>query len=318
MKQEIMNTLDTLKKASGLPIKYLSEKIGLSSRKISVWRKGSIGSENKCIPKSHWITPEERKAVEDFKRENPFFGYVLLTWMMIDRDIAYMSPSSVYRILVECGLNNKWRKPTSDSKKTGFDQPKSIHEHWHTDISYINFKGSFVYLICVLDGFSRAVLSWSIATKMESLDVQLVLWDACEKWLGGDREKGIRLITDNGSQFSTKEFKQTLKEYSITNVRTSVNHPQSNGKIERFHGTIKSELIREIPKYSLEQVRYEVGHWIEHYNNVRLHSAIGYVAPMDVFYGRKDSILRERKEKLIEGKLKRKQYSESIKLDLVA
>ena len=283
-----------------------------------MWRKCKNKSPKKVIPKSHWITPEERKAVEDYKRNHPFKGYVLLAWMMIDENIAYMSPSSVYRILVDCGLNRRWQKPLGDSKKTGFDQPKAIHEHWHMDISYINFKGSFVYLISVLDGFSRAVLAWSISTRMESLDTQLVLWDACDKWLGGDKFLAVRLITDNGSQFLTKEFKQILKEFSIHNVRTSVNHPQSNGKLERFHGTIKTELIREIPMYSLEQIREEVGQWIEEYNSVRLHSAIGYVTPMDVFYGRKEKILAERKEKLLEAKLKRKQYSVKANIRLVA
>lgn len=290
-------------------MKKLSELLGLQTQKISEWKKEKIAKVKLNIPKSHWSTPEEQKAVVDFKKENMCLGYIRLAFMMIDRDIAYFSPSSVYRILVNAGLNNKWTKPAGEPKKEGFDQPERVHEHWHLDISYIHFKGIFVYLICVLDGYSRAILEWDIRMNMESLDTQIVLWRACDKWLDANNPNNPRLITDNGSQFLTSEFKATLKEFSMTNVKTSVNHPQSNGKLERFHGTIKSEAIRDMPKFTLEQMKDEVKAWIHFYNYERLHSALDYVAPMDVMEGRRDSILLERKRKLLEGKQKRREYA---------
>jgi transposase InsO family protein len=309
MKKEILDTLERLKKKTGLPIKKISEFLSVGAAKISVWKKKRIKKEKSNIPKSHWSTPEEQEAVTAFKKENMCTGYVRLTWMMIDRNIAFLSPSSVYRILVNAALNNKWTKPAGEPKKIGFDQPEKLHEHWHTDISYVNFRGTFVYLISVLDGFSRAILGWDIRTRMESFDVQIVLWGVCTRWLDLNGPDRPRLITDNGSQFSTKEFKETLKHFSIKNVRTSVNHPQSNGKLERFHGTIKSEVIRDMPKFTLEQMKKEIEEWIHYYNHERLHSSLDYVAPMDVIGGRKDSILLERKRKLLEGKQKRKEYS---------
>jgi hypothetical protein len=138
----------------------------------------------------------------------------------------------------------------------------------------VNFRGTFVYLICVLDGYSRTILSWDIRTSMDSYDVTIVLWHACEKYLVANNPNNPRLITDNGSQFLTAEFKATLKEFSMTNVKTSVNHPQSNGKLERFHGTIKSEAIRDMPKFTLEQMKKEVEEWIRFYNYERLHSSL--------------------------------------------
>lgn len=290
-------------------MKKLSEMMNVHIQKLIEWAGKKAQKEKQNIPKSHWSTPEERKAVIEFKRENMSAGYVRLTWMMVDRDIAYLSPSSVYRILVSAALNNKWTKPAGEPKKEGFDQPSGVHEHWHTDISYINFHGTFVYLVCVLDGFSRAVLAWDIRTKMESFDVQIVLWSACEKWLSPESDVSPRLITDNGSQFMTSEFKDVLRSFTLSHVRTSVNHPQSNGKIERFHGTVKSEKIRDLPRFTLEQTKAEVGEWIRHYNSERLHSALSYVAPFDVIEGRKDSILENRKQKLIAGKRMRKEYS---------
>ena len=309
IRQDILETLERLKKKTGLPIKKLSEYLGIQVQKISEWKKIKISKVKSNIPKSHYATPEEQKAVVEFKKENMSIGYVRLAWMMIDKNIAFLSPSTVYRILVNVSLNNKWTKPAGEPKKVGFDQPTRVHEHWHTDISYVNFKGTFVYLVSVLDGYSRAILSWDIRTKMESFDVQIVLWRACDKYLEKDNPNNPRLITDNGSQFLTNEFKNTLKEFSMKNVRTSVNHPQANGKIERFHGTIKSEVIRTMPKFTLEQMKSEVAEWIQHYNFERLHSSIDYVAPMDVMACKRDSILLERKRKLIEGKQKRKESS---------
>jgi len=313
IKQEIVDTLVRLKKQTGLPVKLFVKILGVSNQKVIDWKKNGVKKEKKNIPKSHWSTPEERCAVVEFKKENMQLGYVRLTWMMIDKDIAYLSPSSVYRILVNAALNNKWTKPAGEPKKEGFDQPVRVHEHWHLDISYLNYKGTFVYLICVLDGYSRAILSWDICIRMESFDVQIVLWRTCEKYLKADNPNNPRLITDNGSQFLTKEFKDTLKFFSMKNVRTSVNHPQSNGKIERFHGTIKSEKIRSMPILNLDQMKSEVGEWIDFYNNERLHSAIQYVTPMDVINGKQEEIINERKRKLIEGKKMRKLYSLSGK-----
>ena len=313
IKADIVNTLIRLKKQTSLPVKHFVKILGISNQKIIEWNKNKVKKEKTNIPKSHWSTPEEQQAVIEFKKENMQTGYVRLTWMMIDRNIAYLSPSSVYRILVNAALNNKWTKPAGEPKKEGFDQPTRVHEHWHTDISYLNYKGTFVYLISVLDGYSRAILSWDVTTRMESLDVQIILWRACDKYLEPSNQNNPRLITDNGSQFLTSEFKNTLKYFSIKNVRTSVNHPQSNGKIERFHGTIKSEKIRAMPILNFEQMKSEIGEWIDFYNNERLHSAIQYVSPMDVMNNKQEQIILERKRKLLDGKKMRKLYSISEK-----
>lgn len=234
-------------------------------------------------------------------------GYRRLTWMMVDRDIAYLSPSSVYRILVKAALNNKWTKPAGEPKKVGFDQPTTVHEQWHTDISFINFRGTFLYLICVLDGFSRAILAWDIRINMETFDVNIVLYKACSIWILNTDLKP-RIITDNGGQFISKEFKEALNDSGITHSRTSPNHPQSNGKIERFHGTAKQESLRNMPKIDISQIKNEFGQFINFYNTERLHSAIDYVAPFDVIYNRKDMILEQRKQKLKTGRSNRRAF----------
>lgn len=214
------------------------------------------------------------------------------------------------------GLNKIWTNPPppGDPKKKGFDQPTEPHEHWHTDISYISYKGMRFYLICVLDGFSRAILAWDIRLSMESFDAYMVLYRACLKWVS-TTNINPRIISDNGSQFLTKEYKKILHEFEMTHVRTSVNHPQSNGKLERFHKTIKHERIRDLPRITIEQFRRDIGDWIDHYNTERLHSAINYLPPMKVLLGEGETILEERRNKLAIGKVKREEYYKQIKVE---
>ena len=160
--------------------------LGLSFQKYCEWKK-VYGQPRtiRRVPRSHWIRPEERQAVIDYKRTHPTTGYRRLTWMMVDEDVAYVSPSTTLRILTEADLNTKWTRPAGEARKTGFDQPSAPHTQWHSDITYVNYRGNWVYLIVVLDGYSRAVLSWDIRTKMETLDVDLVIRRAHEKWVSG-------------------------------------------------------------------------------------------------------------------------------------
>ena len=318
IRKEVVATIMRLKKQTGLCEMKLTKMLGICFSKFSLWKLDKKKSVNHKTPKSHFATEEEWTKVIEFKKEHMTIGYRRLTWMMIDADVVYLSPSTVYRILVKAALNNKWTKPAGEPKKQGFEQPQKPHEQWHIDISYVNFKGSFLYLICVLDGYSRTLLAWDIRERMEVYDVEIVLWRACDKWLVDNTCKP-RIISDNGAQFISGEFRACLREFSITHTRTSVNHPQSNGKLERFHGTAKSECLRELPKFNLGQIKEEFGTWVEHYNHKRLHSAIDYVAPMSMLLGLKEKILSERKKKLDIGRQKRKEYfwkQEQVKVDL--
>src|SRR5262249_54638952 len=116
-----------------------------------------------------------------------------------------------------------------------------------------------------------------------------------------------RIISDNGPQFIAKDFKEFIRLCGMTHVRTSPYYPQSNGKIERWHRTIKGDCIRPGTPLSLEDARRLVARYVEHYNNVRLHSAIGYVTPIDKLEGREDLIFAERDRKLEQARERRKE-----------
>lgn len=105
------------------------------------------------------MLPQEESAIVAFKQKHPTCGYRLLTWMMVDADVCHASPSSVLRVLTRHGLNTKWTQPRHPEHKKGFKQPTRIHKHWHIDIAYVNVFGTFMFLITVLDGYSRMVLA---------------------------------------------------------------------------------------------------------------------------------------------------------------
>ena len=278
-------------------------RIGIGRSKYYDWkhRYGKVNEHNAWIPRDFWLTDSERQAIIDYYNDNPLEGYRRLCYMMIDADIAAVSPSSVYRVLSNAGLLSKFKGKKS-KKGTGFVQPLQAHQHWHIDISYINICGTFYYMCSVLDGFSRFIVHWEIREAMKESDVEIILQRAHEKFPAARP----RIISDNGPQFISKDFKEFIRISGMTHVKTSPYYPQSNGKLERYHKTIKSTCIRVNTPLSLSDARRVVTDFVNKYNNARLHSAIGYVTPADKLYGRAELIQAERDAKLAAARQARK------------
>jgi len=277
--------------------------IGISRSKFYDWqnRYGKVNEHNTWIPRDFWLTEAERQAIINYYADNPLEGYRRLTYMMMDNDIVAVSPSSVYRVLLDAGLLNRWNR-TQSKKGTGFMQPLKPHEHWHIDISYINISGTFYYLCSILDGFSRYIVHWDIRESMTEADVELILQRAREKF----PDAQPRIISDNGPQFVAKDFKEFIRISGMTHVKTSPYYPQSNGKLERYHKTIKSTCIRVRTPLSMTDAIRIVTEFVEHYNSKRLHSAIGYITPKDKLEGKAESILAQRDVKLAAAREARK------------
>src|SRR5438094_779875 len=213
--------------------------------------------------------------------------------MMLDADVGAASPSSVWRVLHQAGRLARWKgKPSSKGK--GFQQPLGPHEHWHVDISYLNLAGTFYYLCSVLDGYSRYLVHWEIREAMTEAEVEIILQRAREQF----PRPSPRIISDNGPQFIARDFKEFIRLCGMTHVRTSPFYPQSNGKIERWHQSLKGECVRPGVPLSIDDARRLVGRYVDHYNRVRLHSAIGYVTPLAKLEGRAPQIVAERDRKL--------------------
>lgn len=287
-----------------LPVSWFIRRLGIQPGKFYDWRTryGKVNEHNRLVPRDHWIEPWEREAILRYRSENPLEGYRRLSFMMIDAEVVAVSPSTVYRVLSAAGVLDRWsRRPSK--KGTGFDQPLRPHEHWHTDISYLNLGGTFYYLCSVLDGYSRKVLYWEIRESMKEREVEIVIQRAREKY----PKTRPRIISDNGPQFIGREFKLFIRVAGMTHVRTSPYYPQSNGKIERWHQTVKVEAIRPGCPATKEEAETLVARHVHHYNHVRLHSAIGYITPDDKLAGREEAIWAERDRRLEAAREARRQ-----------
>jgi len=273
--------------------------LGLSHSKFYDWRQryGQANEHNALVPRDFWLEDWEKVAIVDYARAHPLEGYRRLTFMMLDDDVVAVSPSSVYRVLVEAQLMRRWNHKLS-KKGTGFVQPLRPHEHWHVDVTYINICGTFYYLCSLLDGYSRYIVHWEIHEAMTERDVEVIVQRAREKFPGVHP----RIISDNGPQFIANDFKAFVRLCGMTHVRITPGYPQSNGKKERFYQTLKAECIRPGTPLSLEDARRLVTRFVDHYNTVRLHSGIGYVAPLDKLEGRAETIWAERDRKLAEAR----------------
>jgi putative transposase len=282
--------------------------LGITRSKYHDWiaRFGKVNEHNAWVPRDHWLTEDEIARICKFARENPCEGYRRMTFMMLDADVVACSPASVYRVLKKAGLL-AGQSPNVTKKGTGYVQPLTPHQEWHVDVSYLNIAGTFYFLCSILDGYSRFIVHGEIREKMEEIDVETILQRAREKFPG----EHPRIITDNGPQFIAKDFKEFIRIAGMTHVRTSPYYPQSNGKIERWHKTIKGDCIRVKVPLSLDEARRIVAEYVQHYNHIRLHSAVGYVTPNDRLLGNDVAIHAARDRKLIEARERRKQMRQT-------
>jgi putative transposase len=284
--------------------------IGIATSKWHSWkdRYGKVNEHNAWLPRDHWLEATEKQAIINFHEQHPLEGYRRLTFMMLDADVCACSPASVYRVLKGAGLLER-HNSTPSKEGTGFVQPLKPHEHWHVDVSYLNIAGTFYYLCSLLDGCSRYTVHWEIRETMTEVDVEQIVQRAREKFPGVTP----RIISDNGPQFIAKDFKEFIRICGMTHVKTSPYYPQSNGKIERWHRTIKGDCIRPETPLTLEDARRIVARYVEHYNCVRLHSAIGYITPKDKLEGREALIFAERDRKLEQARQRRKEKRQAAR-----
>jgi transposase InsO family protein len=283
--------------------------LGITPSKFYDWRGryGKVNEHNAWIPRDHWLEDWEKRAILDFERLYPLEGYRRLAFMMLDADVVAVSPASVYRVLKQAGRLESWN-PGPSRKGTGFEHPLQAHEHWHVDICHINISGTFYYLCSLLDGYSRFLVHWEIHESMTEGQVERILQRAREKFPNARP----RIISDNGPQFIARDFKQFIRLCGMTHVKTSPYYPQSNGKLERWHKSLKSECIRPGTPLNLEDARRLVAGYVQHYNTMRLHSAIGYLAPADKLAGRETAIFAARDGKLAQARAARQQRRQSI------
>ena len=251
-------------------------------------------------PNQFWneIPPRERERVVDIALEKPELSPRELAWHITDTRDYYISESSVYRILK---AHNLITSPvyTVLSAADKFSQPtRRVNELWQTDFTYLKvIQWGWYYLSTVLDDYSRYIISWDLFKSMRTDDVKVTVNRAVD--IAGVRALNIsqrpRLLSDNGSCYVSGEFRKYLNTQGIKHIRGAPYHPMTQGKIERYHRSMKN-IIKLTNYYSPEELNEEISKFVEYYNQSRYHEGINNLTPADVYAGNGEEILATREK----------------------
>ena len=300
---------------SQLSVRKTLEEIGLPRSTFYAWYKrfledGPDGLENrKPRPRSVWNRIPDR--IREHVVENALVHTELspreLACRITDRDGEFLSESSVYRILKAADLIES---PAYILLQAGdrFQQPTHRrNELWQTDSTYLPVVGwGWYYLSTVLDDYSRKILAWTLSATMRAEDVTETL-DLARAATGVDRvhvRHKPRLLSDNGPCYVAKDLAAYLEQHGLGHTRGRPYHPMTQGKIERWHRSMKN-VVRLEHYYSPESLERAIARFVEYYNHERVHESIGNVTPNDMYHGRQRTILT-RREKIKRLTLKRR------------
>lgn len=305
VKAELLAVVARTQARTGWTIRRILHHLGLSKARYRDWTKRAavdrLADRRPVAPSREGILMEERDAVIQYALAHPKDGYRRLAWQMIDADVAYVSESSVYRILNDADLLWRWKRHRSAG--TAPAKPTRPHERWHTDLMYLRIADSWYFLVTVIDSYSRYVVHWELLTSMHASDVRLVIQQALEQ----TRAKP-QIVTDNGAQFTGGEFKDLVRRFAFEHIRIRTYHPESNGVVERYHRSTR-EALDESTIENLAQARTIIGEWVRHYNEERLHAGLGYLPPAEFYRGNPPARRAEREAKLEQARQHRQRVN---------
>ncbi len=254
------------------------------------------------------ITPEEEAVILKTAEDNPELSSREISYTITDSQKFSVSESTVYRILKREGLIRESTIESVPAAKEYHTKPQYVNEQWQTDATYLHVEGwGWFYLISVLDDYSRKIISWKILDSMTGDDFVEVIDDACRK-AGVTRDDMPNLVSDRGPALISETLGDYLSENGIHHILARPYHPQTNGKIERYHKSLKKTVKLYVYDCPTE-LKAEVGKFIRYYNKNRYHESLGNVTPDDVYYGRREEIVKERDQKRRLTFMRRKEYN---------
>ena len=305
---------------SNLPIKKTLEELAVPRATFYRWylnyqAEGFPGLANKK-PRARqiWnrIPKEVKEQVVELALVHPEKSCRQIAWLFVDEMGYFLSESSVYRILKDYDLvqspvfqmipaKDKFEKPT-----------KRVNELWQTDFTQFRVVNwGWYYLSTVLDDYSRYILAWKLSSTMGVEDVQDTLEMALEK--SGLQTARVRhrprLLSDNGPAYLSRDLAKFLKRKQMEHVRGAPYHPMTQGKIERWHRTMKN-VVKLQNYYSPEELERAIAKFVDYYNQERYHESLDNLTPADVYQGRREEVVTRREQ------IKRRTLSRRKRLNL--
>jgi len=325
-KMEIIRLVE----GSDAPVSRVLYELGVARRTFYSWyrryREGGFAGLANEPPhvRRHWnrIPEEERQRVVEVALDNPELTPRELAWHVTDTEGTFISESSVYRILKAKNLVTSPNFIVLSAADEFEYKPKRVNELWQTDFTYLKVIGwGWFYLSTILDDYSRYIIAWLLTDSMGAKDVQRTLDMAIAK-TGIDNPEVAhrpRLLSDNGSCYIASDLKEYLAEARIDHIRGQPYHPMTQGKIERYHRTMKN-VVKLENYYMPWELEQRISEFVDYYNNRRVHESLDNLTPADVYLGRDQEILAARqavKEQTLCRRMRKNMGLSPLKQDLM-
>ena len=299
-KMEIIRVVEQ----SPLPVGRVLEQLNVPRSSFYEWyrqylKEGEDGlSPRQRERRQFWnrIPEQVQGQIMELALEHPDKSSREIAWLFTDREQYFVSESSVYRLLKRFDLVTTPAFEVVTAADTFGTPTKRVNELWQTDFTYIKIQGwGWYYLSTVLDDFSRYILAWKLTPTMAASDVLDTLELALKA--SGLKHARVRhrprLLSDNGPAYLSKELREYLEAQDIEHTRGAPFHPMTQGKIERYHRSMKN-VVKLDNYFHPEQLKEAIADFVDYYNNERYHESLNNVTPADVYYGREEEVLKAR------------------------